>query len=196
LYGGSPVKKILSALLALIAIFMAYAFAAFSISVPEGGDTSLGARLKLPFDKPGGIAVGALIVGLIALLGALYLMFSRSRSQKAARMSSTKVAARYAMIGRKSKGLEIGFLFSGVLALVVLAVIVFGTIKLWFDKEIEQAVLGVLGSVFILQILMGLIFFILFLKKKDKAIIPFIPAMALFLFEVAIGAFGLVKGLT
>ena len=188
-------KKILSALLALIAVFMAYSFAAFSVPVPGDADMSLTARLKLPFEKPGGVAVIALIVGLIAFFGALFFMFSRSRSDKLARGASAKTAARYAMLGRKSKGLEIGFLFSGILALIVLALMVFGTIKLWFDKEIEQAVLGTLGSVFVFQIIMGVLFIVFFMKKKDKAIIPFIPAVALFLFEVAVGAFGLVKGL-
>jgi hypothetical protein len=185
------VKKILSALLMLLAVFLAFASAASTLSAPDGADAGFTAKLKLPFTKFQGPGVVVLVLAVLALAGALYLLFSKSRAEKAASMPSAKVAAKYAMIGRKSKGLEVGFLFSGLLALAVLAMIIFSTVKLGFDK----ATLGALGAVFVLQIIMGLLFLILFLKKKDKAVVPFIPALALFLFEVAIGAFGLVRGL-
>ncbi len=184
-------KKLLSALLAVIAVFLAYGFAAVSIPAAEGEQPGLGARFAAPFGNLGGTGLVLLALGAVALIGALFLMFSKSRSEKAAAMPSSKFAAKYAMLGRKSKGLEVGFLINGLMALGVLALIVFGTIKGWLD----EAAVGALGSVFVLQLLIGVLFLVLFFKKKDKALVPFIPALALFLFEVAVGGFGIVSGL-
>ena len=184
-------NKFISALLVLIAVFLAYAFAASGYPVPEGEDIPFGEKLALPFKEIKGAGVALLALGFLVLIGALFFLFSKSRSEKAAGMSSTRLAAKFAIHGRRSKGLEVGFLASGVLALLVLAMIVFGTVKAWFD----ETVIGALGSVFILQLLFGLLFLVLFLKKKNKAVLPFIPAIALFIVEVAAGAFGLIKGL-
>ncbi len=184
-------KKMLSALLALIAVFLAYAFAAVSVPVTEGEQVAFGARLAVPFKNAGGAGLALLGVGVLALIGALFCIFSKSRAEKAKAMPSSKFAAKYAMLGRKTKGLEVGFLVSGLAGLAVLAMIVMGTVNAWFN----EAAIGALGCVFMLQILMGVVFFVLFLKKKDKALVPFIPALALFLFEVAVGGFGIVSGL-
>jgi len=182
------VKKVLSALLLIVAIFMAYAFAAVCMSVDE--KAAIGEKLGGPFKNIGG--TGAVFLGLavVALLGGLFFLFAKSRSEKAAKMPSSKLASRYALTKGKSKGLEVGFLFSGLLALAVLAVMVFGSLNNWFD----EAVLGALGFVFALQIIMGVLFVIIFLKKKNKAVVPFIPAIVLFLFEIAVGVFGFLKG--
>ena len=184
-------NKVISALLVLIAVFLAYAFAASGYPAPEGEEIPLGEKLVLPFKGIQGVSVVLLALGVLVTIGALFFLFSKSRSEKAEAMSSTRLAAKFALHGRKSKGLEVGFLASGVLALAVLAMIVFGTVKAWFD----ETVIGALGSIFILQLLFGLLFFVLFIKKKNKAVLPFIPAIALFLLEVAAGAFGLIKGL-
>ena len=94
------------------------------------------------------------------------------------------------MLGKKSKGLEVGFLLNGLVAVLVIALIVFGAIKAWFGEPM----LGALGAVYILQVLMGILFLVLFFGKKDKAVLPFVPALALFLFQVAVGVFGLFMG--
>lgn len=184
-------KKVLSALLVLIAVFCAYAFASVSTPLAEGEKADFGERLGAAFANLKGTGVMLLAVGALALIGAIFFMFSKSRKEKAAAMPSSKLASRYAALGRKSRGLEIGFLISGLLALGVLAMIVLGTIKAWFD----EAAVGALGVVFIFQILMGVLFLVLFIKKKKKAVVTFIPALALFLLELGVGAFGLVMGL-
>ena len=183
-------KKLLSALLALIAVFLAYAFAAVSVPVAEGEQVAFGVKLAAPFKNAGGIGFLLLGLGFLALVGALFFMFSKSRAEKAAK-SPAKFSAKYAMLGRKTKGLEVGFLLSGLAGLAVLAMIIFGTVKAWFN----ESAIGALACVFILQILMGVLFFVLFLKKKDKALVPFVPAIAIFLFEIALCVFGIVSGL-
>ena len=184
-------KKVLSALLVLIAVFLAYAFAAVSVPVTEGEELGFGRRLGLPFANLQGIGILLLVLGAAALIGTFFLLFLKPRTKKEAVKPSTGLSAKFTAPGSKSKGLEIGFLISGLVAFVILVVMVFGAIKGWFG----EAALGALGSVFILQILMGVVFLVMFLKKKDKAIIPFIPALVLFLFEIAVSAFGLVMGL-
>jgi hypothetical protein len=188
LRGGLKVKKVLSALLLIVAVFLAYAFAAVCMSTDE--KAALGEKLGAPFKNIGGAGAAFLGLAVVALVGGLFFLFAKSRSEKAAAMPSSKLASRYALSGGKSKGLEVGFLFSGLLALAVLAAMVFGSLNNWFD----EAVLGALGFAFALQIVMGVLFLVLFLKKKDKAVVPFIPAIVLFLLEVAVGVFGFLKG--
>lgn len=181
-------KKVLSALLLIVAVFLAYAFSAVCMSAGE--KAPLGEKLGAPFKNIGG--TGAVFLGLavVALVGGLYFLFAKSRAEKAAAMPSSKLASRFALAQGKSKGLEVGFLFSGLLALGVLAAMVFGSLNNWFD----EAILGALGFVFALQILMGVLFLIIFLKKKEKSVLPFIPAIVLFLLEIAVGVFGFLKG--
>jgi hypothetical protein len=186
-HGGTPVKRLLTALVVLAAVFLAYAFAAMAAAPPGSSDAGLAGKLRTPFDKIDGGGAVMLALGAGALLFGLYLVFSGS----GAGASAAPAAARFGKFGAKTKGLEIGFLLSGVAALAVLAMIVFGTAKAWFSVP----ALGALGAVFVLQLVMGLLFVILFLKKKDKVVAAFVPALALFLFEVAIGAYGVFMGL-
>jgi hypothetical protein len=188
LRGGLNVKKVLSAFLLIVAVFMAYAFSAVCMNADQ--KAPLGEKLGAPFKSISGAGAAFLALGAVALLGGLFFMFSKSRSEKAASIPSSELAARYALGKGKSKGLEVGFLFSGLLALGVLAAMVFGSLNNWFD----EAVLGALGFVFALQIVMGVLFVIIFLKKKNKAVVPFIPAILLFLLEVGVGVFGFLKG--
>jgi len=181
------VNKILSALLALVAVFLAYSFATVSVPAASEAQPSFGEKLAVPFNNIQGGGVILLILGGIAILGALFFLFSKSRSEKAKGMSSTQLAARFSALGKKTKGLEVGFLLNGLLAFGIIVLVVFGAIKAWFD----EAALGALGAVYILQVLMGILFLILFFGKKDKSVLPFIPAIALFLFQVAAGVFGL-----
>jgi hypothetical protein len=187
LRGGLEVKKVLSAFLVIAAVFLAYAFSAVCMSTDE--KAALGEKLGGPFKNIGGTGAVFLALAIVALIGGLFFLFAKSRSEKAAKMPSSKLASRYALARGKSKGLEVGFLFSGLLALAVLAAMVFGSLKGWFD----EAVLGALGFVFALQVVMGVLFLLLFLKKKNKAVVPFIPAIALFLLEVALGVFGFLQ---
>ncbi len=176
-------NKFLAILLMLTAVFLAYAFAAATVSLPGGQQVSLGAKLSAPFYNLKGASVIFFVVGCGALLCALYFALRTPRSAKA--------EGDIAGLNGKSNGLEIGFLFSGIIALVVLALMVLGSAKAWFDN----LTLGALGSIFVIQIVMGVVFLVLFIKKEEKAVLPFIPAIIIFVLEVAIGVLGVVAGL-
>lgn len=184
-------KKVVAAVLLLIAILLGYTFAVLNFPEATGGEAGFGAKLVAPIKDIDGAGVGVLLLGALCLLGAVYFVFAKSGAAKAAATSSGKLTGKYSYLGRKSKGLEAGFLLNGLLAFAVLVVMVQGTINGWLNN----AALGALGAAFVLQILAGFLFFVLFAKKRDKAILPFLPAMALFLFEIVVGGFALVAGL-
>lgn len=184
-------KKILGLVFLIVAGLLGYMFAVLNFPEATGGEEGFAAKLIEPVKEMSFAGVGVLVVGVLFLLGALYFFFARPGGSKALAASSGKGTSKYSYLARKSKVVEAGFLLNCVVALAVLALMLQGTVKGWFD----DALLGALGAVFVLQILMGFFFFIFFVQKSGKAVFLFMVAMVLFLFEIAVAGYGLTETL-